>query len=250
MAKEFAKGFYNSKAWKTCRQDYINKRILIDGGKCEQCNDNIGEEVHHIKELSPLNIHDTNITLNEDNLNYLCKKCHFKEHRERIMNSFQYNKKKHITNRGMYFDEDGNMQYRKVYIVYGSPRSGKTTYVREHKEDNDLVIDIDAIIEALRQTQRRERGNNALGLALKIRDYIYSLIQSNDNTLDCKNIWIVSGLPKKKDREELRDRLRAELIYIDTPQRECVIRAVESNEYNDELYSEYVVNSWWEQYEE
>ena len=40
----------------------------------------IGEEVHHKILLTPSNIFDTNVTLNKENLIYLCKECHNKEH--------------------------------------------------------------------------------------------------------------------------------------------------------------------------
>lgn len=35
MAREFAKKFYNSKAWRKCRTTYIEHRVAIDGGMCE-----------------------------------------------------------------------------------------------------------------------------------------------------------------------------------------------------------------------
>ena len=37
------------------------------------------------------------------------------------------------------------MSYKQVYIIYGSPLSGKTTYVKEHAQKGDLIIDIDNI---------------------------------------------------------------------------------------------------------
>lgn len=46
---------------------------------------NPAEEVHHIKELTPENINDVNISLNLDNLICLCYECHKKIHnQERI----------------------------------------------------------------------------------------------------------------------------------------------------------------------
>ncbi len=76
MAKEYAKNFYNSKAWQSCRASFIAKRIMIDGGLCEHCKDSLGYIVDHKKEITPENINNVNITLNHDNLQYLCLKCH------------------------------------------------------------------------------------------------------------------------------------------------------------------------------
>ncbi|MDE6182051.1 MAG: HNH endonuclease [Eubacteriales bacterium] len=80
MAREFAKSFYNSKAWKKCRIAYINNRILIDGGLCEKCKNELGYILHHKKELTPTNINDVNVTLNHCNLEYVCHSCHNAEH--------------------------------------------------------------------------------------------------------------------------------------------------------------------------
>ena len=76
MAKEFAKRFYKSKAWKLCRDAYIQHRIVADGGLCEVCHKVPGYIVHHKIPLTPNNISDPNISLNPDNLQYDCKACH------------------------------------------------------------------------------------------------------------------------------------------------------------------------------
>ncbi|SKA89644.1 HNH endonuclease [Clostridium sp. USBA 49] len=75
MAKEFAKKFYKSKEWEACRQSYI-KFVF---GLCERCG-KPGYIVHHKIELNSSNINNPNITLNWDNLEYLCRDCHNKEH--------------------------------------------------------------------------------------------------------------------------------------------------------------------------
>lgn len=79
MAKEFAKGFYNSKAWKICRKAYVDKRISIDGGMCEVCKERIGYILHHTVILTAQNINDPDIALNPLYLRWECKECHDKE---------------------------------------------------------------------------------------------------------------------------------------------------------------------------
>ena len=74
------KGFYKTTAWKNCRAAYI-KSV---GGLCERClaEGKIvpGYIVHHKCYINPLNVNDPAITLNFDNLEYLCHDCHNKEH--------------------------------------------------------------------------------------------------------------------------------------------------------------------------
>ena len=80
MAKDFAKAFYNSDGWDAIRRSYIGDRTLKDGGMCELCHERPGYIVHHVIWLTPSNIHDPNITMNKDNLQYVCKQCHDKIH--------------------------------------------------------------------------------------------------------------------------------------------------------------------------
>jgi 5-methylcytosine-specific restriction enzyme A len=94
MAKEYAKRFYNSKAWKLCRESYITKVF----GMCEHCG-SPGYILDHIEEITLSNINDPNITLNHDNLQYLCLPCHNKK-------TFA---KYRVTREDVMFDEEGNL---------------------------------------------------------------------------------------------------------------------------------------------
>lgn len=84
MAREFAKSFYNSKAWKDCRRRYIELMPKEKRGLCERCYKEgkhvLGEELHHKIPLTPNNINERNITLDHNNLILLCYECHKKIH--------------------------------------------------------------------------------------------------------------------------------------------------------------------------
>lgn len=79
LMKPFAKAFYKSKQWQSCRKSYINKRIALDGGLCEKCRQEPGYIVHHKVTLTPENINNPEITLNHQLLQYDCKTCHDRE---------------------------------------------------------------------------------------------------------------------------------------------------------------------------
>ena len=100
MAKEYAVRFYNSKQWKDCRKSYISKVH----GLCEHCLENDkhvpGYIVDHIEEITPVNINDPEITLNHDNLQYLCLECH---------NTKTFGKDVEVIREGLEFDRDGNI---------------------------------------------------------------------------------------------------------------------------------------------
>lgn len=98
MARPFARRFYHSAKWLTCRE-YVLKR---DHYLCVHCSAP-GEEVHHIIWLTPDNINDPNITLNPDNLQTVCRDCHHRLHERG-----KYTRRE-TTQDGLMFDENGNL---------------------------------------------------------------------------------------------------------------------------------------------
>ena len=71
MAREFAKAFYKSKAWRNVRQLALRRDMFT----CCDCGGR-AEEVHHKTELTPDNINIPAIALGLDNLMSLCGPCH------------------------------------------------------------------------------------------------------------------------------------------------------------------------------
>lgn len=110
MAKEYARAFYNSDAWKKTRKAYFGYRL----GECERCKreyeqgdrplDEVkpGFIVHHKKHITPKNINDPRVTLSFDNLELLCEDHHNKEHKGKAK---RYR-----------FDKDGNIIQNKKYL--------------------------------------------------------------------------------------------------------------------------------------
>lgn len=78
--QDFAKPFYKSKTWQKCRENYVKKT----GGLCEECLKHgrytPAEIVHHKVHITPHNIYNPEVTLNFENLESLCRKCHGERH--------------------------------------------------------------------------------------------------------------------------------------------------------------------------
>lgn len=81
MAREFAKKFYSSRDWQDCRNEYAKKQRYL----CEDCLARgiykPGVIVHHMVEVTPVNIYNPEITLNHKNLRLLCRDCHAEIHK-------------------------------------------------------------------------------------------------------------------------------------------------------------------------
>ena len=99
--KEYAKEFYLSVAWQRARDAHLHKT----GYLCERClKQGIIEPaavVHHKIHITPENISDTKITLDDRNLESLCVQCHADVH------SYQHRKPKRWR-----VDEDGSVTGR------------------------------------------------------------------------------------------------------------------------------------------
>lgn len=93
MAKDYAKGFYNSKAWKDTQAAYMVSQHYV----CERCG-GVARIVHHKTYITPQNINNPSITLDWANLEALCMDCHNAEHLSGVACA-----------EGLRFDSNGNL---------------------------------------------------------------------------------------------------------------------------------------------
>lgn len=91
--KDFAKEFYQSKAWRETRRFVFERDLKL----CRRCG-KPGEIVHHKIYLTPQNINDPSISLNPDNLETLCRDCHAQEHEGELP-----------TDKSLAFDDNGDL---------------------------------------------------------------------------------------------------------------------------------------------
>ena len=112
MAKDFAKSFYKSKAWQSCRAGYA----ASVGGLCERCLQRgivtAGEIVHHKIHVTPETINDPQVLLSWGNLELVCRECHRELHED------QMHKMPDRSKRRFSVGKDGK-------ITGGTPLSGK-----------------------------------------------------------------------------------------------------------------------------
>ena len=211
-----SKQFYATKAWR--KLSYVMR--MSSGSVCDMCNNTFELSqlrAHHKAELNEFNINDVSISLNPDNIQVLCHSCHDRQH-----NRFGQGK-------------------QCVYIVYGSPLSGKSTYVDEVAEYGDVILDMDNIWQSVSGQDRYVKPNQLKPVVFNIRDNILESIRYRRGSW--ANAYIIGGYPNQMEREQLAQKLGAELIYIESDKEECIERAMERNS----NWIEYV-NSWWEEY--
>ena len=98
VAQAWAKSFYRSSAWQAAR----HAALVRDCYTCQMCGAR-ATEVHHKTELTPSNISDPMIALNQANLLSLCGDCHkqvtMEAHGRIVIDCDD----------GFFFDDDGHL---------------------------------------------------------------------------------------------------------------------------------------------
>lgn len=205
--------FYKSKEWEKFREMILLERVSEDGVLyCEYSGEPIVKRydaiVHHKIELTETNVFDANIALNPDNVMVVSFKSHNKIHRR--FNGFK----------------------QEVYLVYGSPCSGKSTWVSNVASNDDLILDIDRLWEAICFSDKYNKPNRLKANAFGLRDCLIEQIKTRTG-MWC-NAYIIGTYPLRSDRDRLCSLLKAKPIFINETKDKCLNRA------KNEEWKEYI----------
>jgi len=193
MAKfQVLSDFYKSPEWiKLRKQLMLERSIPSKGLVCEICQQSILRDIecigHHIQELTPQNVNDVQVSLNPKNILLVHHRCHDAIH-ERF----------------------GQTTLQRVYIVYGPPLSGKTSFVRNNKGRKDLVLDLDELYQAITLLPAYDKPSELRMNVFRIRDEL--LDQMKIRMGKWQNAWIIGGYPLQSERQRIATALGAELI--------------------------------------
>lgn len=218
-----------------CRKDYLDLAQackIKSGGVCAKCGGvfDISElRPHHKVELTLDNIDDVNVTLNPDNIEVLCHACHNAAHKR-----FGY-----------------AVGAKHVYLVYGSPCAGKTTYVNSVATRNDLIVDLDKIHRAICICGLYDKPDATKRVAFNVRDYLLDEVRTATSRRKWQDAYIIGTYPDRIDRDVFVQDYGAELVHIDTSKEECIKRAyqdITQSSVRDAMIG--WINAYWERYRE
>ena len=217
--------FYKSKQWQKLLEVIKLDRVNEDGQIiCWHCKKPIVDKYdcigHHTIFLTEANVNNADISLNPKLIQLVHHRCH-----NLIHNKLGYTK-------------------REVFLVYGSPMSGKSTYVKSVSEPGDLIIDINSIWSAVSGSENSKPPKlNAVVFGL--RDRLIEMVKYRVGRWD--KAYIIGGYPLISERERLCKELGAREIFIDTPKEVCIQRLQESEDRDLSDYSNYI-EEWWRKY--
>lgn len=215
--------FYQSKAWIKLLQVLRNERANEQGEIiCEHCGQPITAKYdcigHHKKYLTEQNVNDAQVALNPENIALVHHRCHNKIHEK-----FEWKPKT-------------------VYLVWGAPMSGKTSYVESVKEEGDLIVDIDNIWQALSGCERYKKPARLNSNVFGIRDALIEQVKYRRGKWN--SAYVIGGYPLSGERERLMASLGAREIFVDTSEEECLQRLKTCNDGRQEAEWEKYIKDW------
>lgn len=195
---------------------------------CNRCNEKPGKIVHHKIPITPQNINDPYITLNFNNLEYLCQDCHSEEHLKRgaIKKDVEFDTNGNLIKRdrnntdNIYLPSIVKPINKDIYIVCGAPGSGKSTYVNKNADQEDLIIDLDNIIMQYTNKPLYSNTEKYVRIAIERRNEILNSL----NSYKSKRVWFIVSAPTSNERKHWKEQLDGTVIMLDTSKDECYKR--------------------------
>lgn len=210
--------FYRSKAWDDCKAQVLSERMRNGVVVCDHCgkpilksfnpserNNKMAMVFHHKIYLTMSNVNDGSVSINPNNIAILHWHCHNEVHQR--------------------FGFGSHIQERKVWLVTGAPCSGKTSFVKDRVESNDIVLDIDDVWQMVSGLPRYEKPNAVKPIVFAIRDQVKDMIAKGAGTW--RNAYVIGSLPSPLDRKREADRYKAhnvEIVTMEATEGECLDR--------------------------
>ncbi|MCM1237036.1 MAG: HNH endonuclease [Ruminococcus flavefaciens] len=218
--------FYQSKEWEAFRKVVIMERLNECGETiCEYCGRPIIKSydiiAHHKEYLTEQNVNNAMIALNPENIALVHHVCHNRIH-----------------------DKLGRRQ-QKVYIVYGPPLSGKTTYVKNIITSGDLVIDMDSIWQCVSGQERYKKDGRLNAVVFGVRNNLLEAVKYRRGKWS--NAYIIGGYPLSGERNRLVKELGAELIRLPATKEECMCR-LDVDDSRDKKEWENYIEDWFDKF--
>lgn len=215
--------FYRSQEWQDCKALVLHRELERnpDGViRCAYCGqpilkgfnptekNNRGAIVfHHVIPLNTFNVNDASIAINPENIQVLHWRCHNEVHERFGVNQAQQRLE------------------RKVYLITGAPLSGKSTFAREHRQDGDLVLDIDDIWQAVSGCPRYQKPKSIKPIVFGLRDEIKVMVARGLGSW--RNAFIIESLPNALERNKEAERYKSqnvEVLTMEATEAECLER--------------------------
>lgn len=129
-----------------------------------------------------------------------------------------------------------------IKVICGLIGSGKTTYALKNKKENDIVLDWDLLVEALKTKN-----------PFRIKELQIMMIRFFKDRKE--DIWYITTKLTKREKEQLETIKDIEYIWINTTAKQCIENIKKRNRndeakhieefktINDGIYKSYYIDS-------
>jgi len=177
---------YTMPQWRRLRLQILER----DGYMCQIKGPKCTKRATAVDHIVPVN--DGGAFYDPTNLRAACQWC----------NSWRANRQKR--------NEGWRRSNTHIVLVMGPPTAGKSTYIREHAGPHDLVIDYDALQQAMGNAPRNE--------VREVHNALLRRVQAGDAGAD--TVWIHSANPRAEEQFP-----HHEVVLLDPGEDEAMERA-------------------------
>ena len=127
-----------------------------------------------------------------------------------------------------------------IKVIVGMIGSGKTTYALTYKHDDDILLDYDFLVDALKSNK----------LIVKVQNILLDYYSSKGI-----NVWYITTIVGSTLLSILKKYLNVEIIWINTTKTKCIENIKKRNRHNevsnlddissanDRIYNYYYLNN-------
>lgn len=110
-------------------------------------------------------------------------------------------------------------------LVAGAPCSGKSTYVREHAQRGDLIVDSDAIYSALSGLELHDRPEQLRPFVWAAFWAVLREVRNHRRVGEGVPTWVIQTAADAHRRSEYRRMNQAHIVVLETSPDVCAQRA-------------------------
>ncbi|HEY3310634.1 MAG TPA: AAA family ATPase [Anaerolineales bacterium] len=135
-----------------------------------------------------------------------------------------------------------------VFMVVGPPGSGKNTFVESHKNEFDILIDLDIIKSEIGGLPKYSHfTKDIVDRSIQKRNSIIERMQNIQNS--GQQLWFLIGAPDRADREKWKTILRPVCVYVISCPLEICFRRIEARNIPTEGELKKAAERWFQDYE-